>query len=112
MSRGWVRQSCWVKGTRFPRGLWGGIRLLESKGEPSIRPRCEGLSTGHRSILSGKKMDYLIKTTITAYLLKQELSTSQIPQKVAPEGKNKKLNSRITEENIGYFCIPVWKGLF
>ena len=57
-------------------------------------------------------MGYLIQTTITAYLLKQELSTSQFTQKVAPEGKNKKLNSRITEENIGYFYIPVWKGLF
>ena len=57
-------------------------------------------------------MDYLIQTTITAYLLKQELSTSQFTQKVAPEGKNKKLNSGITEENIGYFYIPVWKGLF
>ena len=57
-------------------------------------------------------MGYLIKTTITACLLKQELSTSQFTQKAAPEGKNKKLNSRITEENIGYFYISVWKGLF
>lgn len=84
---GWGSGAGWK--TPDSRGPWGRIRLPEPEGEPR-QTQAWGAQCRTGECSKWDK-DGLFNEDHDNCLLKQELSTSQFPQKVAPEGKKQKI---------------------